>query len=69
MSRGTNHYTVYYSLASKLDDRFICIPASSKDEARRLSIEAIHQKEGEYPNDVHVDAVTYQNGNVRYFKS
>ncbi len=68
MSRGTNHYSIRYTIDIFRKDRLICIPAQTKLSAWSRAVDAIKEKEGCYPSEHYVESVTYQNGNVHHFK-
>lgn len=67
--RGCNHYTVTYFMRRTTPEEWIAVPARNKMEAYQKAVyEAIPAKEGELPYEAHVSSVTYQNGNVKYFR-
>ena len=68
MSRGTNHYSIRYTIDLFRRDRLICVPAQTKTQAYFRAVDAIRQKEGYFPSEHYVESVTYQNGNVHHFK-
>lgn len=67
-----NHaYTVHYRMSFADTVRFVCVLASSKQEAYDKAVYEAIPKEyaGFYPYSAWVSSVTYNNGNERKFNT
>lgn len=67
--RGSRHYYVTYQMHWYSKQEGIAVPASNKVEAYQKAVyELIPELKGSQPYYVTVSSVTYQNGNVKYFR-